>query len=393
MSEQSATFLWLYAAAVAGGAVAYVPFLTILFPLHIAELAGDDAVEWLSYIAFAGAIVAGLANIGFGWLSDITGNRRSWTIAGFILSSAMLLIIPGLTDFASILVAILVWQLALNMMLAPLSAWAGDCVPDQQKGRLGGLLALAPACGAAAGVIVTVPWLVPQDMRAFAVVGLVALLLLPALLAGRPVAMPHLNTPRSAEQAAEQDALRARPALYRMWAARLLVQIAEASLFAFFLLWFRSITPGSTENEAATLFGVVLVSAVPFALIVGRWSDRNNRPILPLGAACILSALGLIIMALAGSADLAIAGYVGFGLAASVFLALHTSQTLRVLPRPQTRGRDLGVFNLTNTLPSLVMPTLTLSLVPAFGFSGLFLALAALVAIAGGLLLSISGVP
>jgi hypothetical protein len=51
---------------------------------------------------------------------------------------------------------------------------------------------------------------------------------------------------------------------------------------------------------------------------------------------------------------------------------------LRVLPRSDRRGRDLGFFNLTNTLPSLVMPGLTLALVPALGFRGLFLLLAGL---------------
>lgn len=77
-------------------------------------------------------------------------------------------------------------------------------------------------------------------------------------------------------------------------------------------------------------------------------------------------------MASAFNLTIAITGYVVFGIAATIFLALHTGQTLRVLPLPQTRGRDMGIFNLTNTVPSLVMPWLTLSLVPSFGFASLF---------------------
>ena len=87
-------------------------------------------------------------------------------------------------------------------------------------------------------------------------------------------------------------------------------------------------------------------------------------------------------MSVSSSLPIAIAGYVVFGLASSLFLALHSSQTLRVLPRPHTRGRDLGIFNLTNTVPSLIMPWLTLAMVPAYGFGGLFLVLAGLAAIA-----------
>jgi sugar phosphate permease len=57
---------------------------------------------------------------------------------------------------------------------------------------------------------------------------------------------------------------------------------------------------------------------------------------------------------------------------------LHASQTLRVLPSPQHRGRDLGLFNLTNTVPGMVMPWLTVLLVPSFGYSSLFVLFAAL---------------
>ena len=83
-------------------------------------------------------------------------------------------------------------------------------------------------------------------------------------------------------------------------------------------------------------------------------------------------------MAVAGDAASAKAAYLGFGIATTAFLSLHSGQMLRVLPRPERRGRDLGFFNLTNTIPSLIMPWLTISLVPSFGFSTLFLLLAGL---------------
>ena len=94
-------------------------------------------------------------------------------------------------------------------------------------------------------------------------------------------------------------------------------------------------------------------------------------------------------MAGAHSLPLALGAYALFGLVSSIFLALHSAQTLRVLPRPQTRGRDLGLFNLTNTVPSLVMPGLTLAMVPVFGFAGLFVVLAALVLLAAVLLATV----
>ncbi|RDV01458.1 MFS transporter [Sphingorhabdus pulchriflava] len=386
---QSTLFLYLYALAISGGSIAYIPFLTILLPLQASAFAGTNALNLLAHVAFAGAIAASLANIGFGWASDISGTRRPWIAAGLVLSSALLLAMP-LATTASMLIAMIVgWQFCLNMMLAPLAAWAGDTVPDSQKGMLGGLQALAPALGALSGMLVTLHGFAGSGERLFWIVGLVAILVAPLLLFGRPIPMPQLihidihPKPRVSRTGLTDIAVT------HMWLARLLVQIAEASLFAFLLLWFRSVEPGFGENRAAAIFTFVLGAAVLFALNIGRWSDRTDRPILPLVLCSAIAAVGLLLMSVASDLVLAISGYVVFGLASSIFLALHSSQTLRVLPAPKTRGRDLGLFNLTNTVPSLIMPWLTLALVPLYGFDALFLLLAGLAALACLLLLRI----
>ena len=46
--RQPLWFLLLLALAVAGGAVAYVPFLTVLLPVRISELMGGEDVAALS---------------------------------------------------------------------------------------------------------------------------------------------------------------------------------------------------------------------------------------------------------------------------------------------------------------------------------------------------------
>jgi MFS family permease len=388
--QQSTRFLALYAFAVCGGSIAYVPFLTILLPLQAQAMVGAGALDLLARIAFAGALAASLGNIAAGWLSDRYGSRRGWAAAGLVMSCGLLLVVPQVTTPGVLVGMIVMWQLALNLLLAPLAAWAGDTVPDEQKGLLGGLLAAAPACGAVTGMLITVPGLADPGQRIWLVAGIVLLSVGPVLVAGRARPMPQLQTRAVAvTETANSAAIRARPARL-MWLARLLVQIAEASLFAFLLLWLRSLDPQVTDHTAAQVFTGVLVLAAGGALIAGRWSDRTARPILPLALSTAIAALGLGVMALAGSMAMALIGYVLFGLSSSVFLALHSSQTLRVLPDPRHRGRDLGLFNLTNTMPSLVMPWLTLALVPSHGFAALFAVLAGLVA-AAALILAVLG--
>lgn len=375
-------FLLLYALAWAGAAIAYVPFLSILLPVRVAGLAGSADVSWLAYIAFAGAVAASAGHIAFGYLSDVTGNRRGWIWAGLILSCTLLFAVTRARDLTTLIGLIVGWQLALNMMLAPLAALAGDRVPDRHKGLLGGLMAFAPGLGALSGAAVTIPGLALPDARLALVAGIVACCVSPVLLVRLP--------PRLPDPPADADAGPRRlwhGAMPRMWLARLAVQIAEAELFAYLFVWLRSLDPTMSDNQTARVFSAVLILSAPLALLGGRWADRQERPLLPLVICAGISACGLAGMALSGSLHSAIAAYALFGVASSVFLALHSAQTLRVLPRSDRRGRDLGLFNLTNTLPSLIMPWLTLALVPWFGFAGLFVVFAAL-ALCAGLLLT-----
>jgi MFS family permease len=383
--RQSWAFLLLYALAWAGGAVAYVPFLTILLPVRVAAMTGADRVQWVAYMTFFGAIAASTGGILFGWLSDRTGARRPWVIAGLIGAIVLMICVPLTQGPVQLLALIVVWQLALNMMLGPLSAWAADHVPPAQLGVLGGLLALSPALGSIAGTLVTIPG-IPQPTGSFALVGLlVAICVVPALVFARP-----LEPGEDDDAPVIQPGHAAVSATRAMWVARFLVQICEATLFAYLYYYFRSIDPSRDASSIARLFSIVVCTAVPAALLIGRWSDKRGKPITPLIAAAVAIAVALMLMALASGAAEATAAYALFGFATTIFLSLHSAQTLRVLRRAERRGRDLGLFNLTNTAPSLIMPWLTIALVPRFGFSHLFALLAVLATVAALILVIVA---
>lgn len=378
-----ANFLPLYALAWAGTAIAYMPFLTILLPVQIEGVAATGmALTWLAATTFAGAVAASIANILFGWASDVFLGRRAWVATGLLLSSILLGATQWASSLGALVTVIIGWQLAINMMIGPLSAWAGDCVPDAQKGRLGGLLAFAPAAGAMVGALVTAPGLAGPEARIAIVVLLTIGCVAPLLVFGASGGT-QLPVARLPDAAAD---LHGNGLLKRMWVARLLVQISEATLFAYLYYWLRSLDPSFNDASTAWVFGGALVVAAPLTLAVGAWADRHGRALLPLRAGAIVAALALLVMGSTTAPVVAIAGYAVFSLACSVFLALHSAQTLRVLPRSDRRGRDLGLFNLTNTLPSLIMPGLALALVPGLGFQALFVLLA-LLAIGAALLL------
>ncbi|MCP9221381.1 MFS transporter [Erythrobacter sp. LQ02-29] len=392
---QSLRFLLLYALAWAGGAVAYVPFLTLFLPVRVAEISGSAAVQWLGYMAFGGAVAASVGGVAFGWLSDLYGKRWGWIRAGVVVNVVLLLVMARIETLWLLMATLLIWQLGLNMMLSPLAALAGDCVPDHQKGLLGGLLAFAPAAGAAAGALATFIGIIPrggmplQDQMSIVAVMIVACVG-PLLLFGKPRPVP-VSTGDSVERTREPRRLDR--AIVRMWLARLAVQIAEATLFAYLLYYFQSLDPSFRAVDIARITSAVLVLSIPLSLFAGRWADQSGRAIRPLRLSAGIAAVSLALMALSDSIATALSGYILFGVSAAVFLALHSSQTLRVLPSPTRRGRDIGLFNLANTVPSLIMPWLTIAIVPTYGFAPLFWLLALLAGLATFLMMSIEALP
>jgi MFS family permease len=157
LGQRDTRFLLLFALANAGGVVAYVPLLTLLLPARVAVLAGGAQIEWLAAATLAGAIAASVGNIVFGWASDWVGSRRLWAAAGLCLTVASHVLLSGVRTLPELVLAIVSYQLVLNMLLAPLAAWAADVVPDERKGLLGGWLAAGPLLGSLATIVVTLP--------------------------------------------------------------------------------------------------------------------------------------------------------------------------------------------------------------------------------------------
>ena len=385
--RQPLAFLTSYALAWAGGSIAYSPFLTLLLPLRFSELAGTSDVHWLALCATVGAIAASLANIFWGWASDRWpgGTRRRrmhWSGAGLVATALGSWMIARASSPTAMVVAVACWQVALNLMLAPLAAYAADSIGDRQKGTLGGMMAFAPAFAAVSLIGVA---LVPANLgdELGLIMAIVTMLMLPLLLGRSAPALGMAHRPAS-------DVELHRPShrtLVLLWLARLFVQVAEGLLFLFIFYFLREVSAGRlTLGTFAWTNAGVQLAAIPVAIWVGRQSDRHNRRKLPLLAMLGLIALGLGGMALSTGWTGVIIGYALFLMGSNSFLALHSTFTMQQLPDPRRFGRDLGLFNLTNTLPSLTSPLLAALVIGRYGYHGLLGLLAVAMIIPGAIL-------
>lgn len=383
-ARRSNNFLLAIALAHAGGVVGYLPLLTLLLPVKVAGVAGDARIGLLTACVIAGAVAASLSNILFGWLSDLSAAkgraRRPWIVLGLFGLGAAYAVIAVATGPAGILAGVVLFQVAVNAVLAPFFAIMAEEVPDAQKGLAGGLLSLGnPLASGFSALLIGAP-LIGEAGRLMAVPLAVAACAMPLLLSRAIMAR---DVPVEAKPIARRDFLVA-------WCARLLIQVAGNVLSLYLLYYFGSIAAAASPLALAERVGHLLFLAfalpLPVALAVGRVSDRVGRrkPFL-LGSA-IFAALGILGMAAASQWIEGALAFGCFAIGSAVFLALHATFSMQLLPDPRHRGRDLGILNLANTLPALAGPALAWLLATPDDFSLLMLSLAGLT-LAGGLLI------
>ena len=223
--------------------------------------------------------------------------------------------------------------------------------------------------------------------RLMAVVGAAAICLIP-LIAVRARPLPIVDQPPATAALQRRD-------LAVAWIARLLFQVAGCVLQLYLFYYFESIVPDLPKSVLATDIGRLLIisfiAPLPIALVFGRLSDRLDRRKPFLVAAAIVTAIGLAGMAVAHDWTVGAIAFALYTIGYSVFLPLQAAFSMQLLPDPRHRGRDLGLLNLTNTLPSLLGPLLTWWLASPRDFAMLMAMLAVLVLCGGFAMLGVRG--
>ena len=341
----------------------------------------------LSLATACGAAVSLVANPLSGALSDRTttrfGRRAPWVLAGAVLAAAALLAMSGATTVALMVIFWCVVQLGANAAYAAITAAVPDRVPVLQRGKVGGLAALGQTLGiftgAVFGAVVSGNFMVGYWLCAAAVL----LSVLPYLM-HRDDPVLHKSVLPRFRLVPFLRGFWISPRLYPdfAWAGltRFLVNVGNQLTIVYLLFFLRDVLKHDDPPAGVlVLTGIYALMVMITAMVVGPWSDRvGRRKPFVIGSSAIIAMAGLILAffpvwpgALAGAAVLG----VGFGAYVAVDFALLT----QVLPFAVSRGKDMGVINVANSLPQVVAPALALLAVTHWGgYRTLFLTAAAI---------------
>ncbi|EWM17551.1 MFS transporter [Kutzneria sp. 744] len=370
------------AAAYLGAAVP----LNLLLITHLTAIAGADATSEFSLVAGIGGLAGLLANPLGGRISDRTtarfGRRRTWILVGGLGAALLLMVMGWTTAVWQVVLGWAVIMVLIGVQQAANAALAADQVAPERRGTASGVVAFVALAGPALGfalvsAVPAVPWLQWAVVAALSAGGVLMTLLLVRDPQHRPLAGESRLSPAIVLRSYWVSPRR-HPAFAWAWAVRFMITAAWAcnSYLAFLFTQRFAVTADAVPGLIflLTLVGIACVAVT--AWLTGWLSDRIRRqkPFVLVGG--LLLATGLIVVALAPGIPAVFVGAAVMSLGYGAFLATDFALCLRMLPDPESAGKDFAVLNIASILPVAVVPFAAPALLAAGGFTILFAGLA-----------------
>lgn len=366
----SARFIAIYALAYAALWLALLTPAMITLALRVRELAAADVTRSISLVLFVGALAAMVSNPVFGALSDRTrsrfGRRRPYLVGGALCGFAALALIGSASTVGVVCVGWCLAQLSYNAVLAAMVAIVPDQVPASQRGTVVGILGICMPVGQIVGTYL-VQLLAANTALALLVPGTIGLAGVGLLAAVLPDSSPPQRQAVSVapDSAGRSDQGRPPEPLSRRdfhwaWLSRVFFVMGSIFLQAYQPLLLIDGMGFEATQGPQLIFRSTLVQAimmVTWSLIAGRLSDRTGRrkPIAMTGS--VIQGLGLWVIAVAPTYALFLCGVGLLGVGHGVYEGVNLALVTEVLPdRDRHAAKDLGLLNITNTLPQVIAP-------------------------------------
>ncbi|MET7758236.1 MFS transporter [Streptomyces sp. NPDC005389] len=367
----------------------YIGVPGLLLALQIEEIDPADKVANFGLVSGISAIFATVFNPVAGALSDRSGRRNPWILAGGLLALPVMLLLGSVHTILLVTIAWCLGQAVMNVYQAALTSVVPDRVPVAARGKASAAVGLGLPVGSTIGALVGAAF--SEDYRTgYLVFGaIVAATAVLFTTCAREQRMPaKAPLPVKEQLAAFGSALGDHDFRWAFIGRALLVlgYFAVAGFQLYILKDHTELPAGLSPEEAVAVLMPLNAVAMVVSTMLGGWlSDRFDRRKLFVGASAALAAAALLIPAVSTSWTAMLAFSAVNGLGFGCYMAVDTALVTMVLPKAEDAARDMGVLNVANAGPQIVAPFVA-SLVVSLsgGYTALFL-IAAVLSVLGAL--------
>ena len=362
-------FVFCYALAYMGIWLALLTPMLVTIALRVRQLAPTNAASQLALVLGIGAIFALFGNPVFGRMSDRTtsafGMRRPWLIGGMLCGTLAYVMMALAPTVMLVLIGWCLAQLAFNAVLAATVAILPDQVPAQQRGTVSGVLGMCMPIGQVGGtfLVQALPDSMLMRFLVPSLIGCVCVFVLVFVLPDRRLHRSQLPD-KGLRNFARSFWLNPRdyPSFFWAWLSRFLLVTGTAFLTTYQSYYLMDKLGYDVSDVPGLIFKGMLVQAVMIviaSLLSGRASDASGRRKIYVLVSAAVYGTGLWIIAAAEAYPTYLVGMALTGIGQGVFFAVELALVTEILPdRELNAAKDLGMFNIANTLPQSVAPAL-----------------------------------
>jgi MFS family permease len=302
-------------------------------------------------------------------LSDRTrsrlGRRRPFLISGTLVGVVALVVMAQAPTVPVLALGWALAQLGWGTIVSLLIASQADRLPEFQRGKVAALAGVVQPIAPIIGVLVA-GGLTGNPLLQFLVPGMVGVLAVGLFVClvpepdNRRAATPlEPLTPRSLASTYVFDPRRS-PDFAWNWLGKFLFMFGltfNTTFTAFFVASRMDTSVEEVSGLVAVMGGAGVVATMLGALGGGVLSDRlRRRRAFVLAGACVFAA-GAVVMALAPSMPLIVAGVFLGNAGLGVFASVDQALMLDVLPDRETAaGRFTGIYGFSTSVPQGVAP-------------------------------------
>ena len=251
-------------------------------------------------------------------------------------------------------------------------ALLADHIASCEKGTVAGWMGAALPLSALGTTALALVFPADDNAAFFAIAAIVALCVIPLLAIWGFAPAAH-SVPLSAATT-EPGVTTTLRNLSLLWLARALGQLAACFLLYYLFLHITGLIASDPAWRGHSATGLVSVlalagaaAAMPAAVIGGRASDALRSRQCVMGLAALVMGLSLLVLGGHPGPTLFGSAFILFQLGLAAYLSVDTAFVAQLIGHHPRRGAILGVVNLTNTLPAILAPSLTLGLSVATG--------------------------